>query len=312
MKKINIILLFLTLLQHSFAGVGIKVVVDPKKEKPLTDTVPFVFNEEELMNYNDSLTSLPGYGLYSTWDTENIHYAKFDVASLKDSVKEIVLADPNSCGYVPPRIGNVTSGFGPRKRVFHYGIDLHLLTGDPVVAAFDGKVRITKKSKTYGNVIVIRHNNGIETYYAHLSKINVEVGQNVFAGENIGLGGNTGHSTGSHLHFEVRYLGQPINPTDLISFTDHKLISDTLALSQKTFDYIAEAKKIAAFASKKHSRSKKGKGSKKNYMVKKGSKGTPVVASKAHKKTTSSAKVLPKKNGLKTTAKLHTVQKTKL
>ena len=210
-----------------------------------SDTVPYVLDEDELMDYNDSLISFPAYDLYCGWDTINTHSAKFDIKSLKDSIREIALYDKNSCGYVHPFLGNVTSGFGPRKRRFHYGTDIDLETGDAVGSAFDGKVRIAKKSKSYGNVIVIRHSNGLETYYAHLSKINVEVGQEVFAGQIIGLGGNTGHSHGSHLHFEIRYLGQPINPTDIISFTDHKLICDTLCLSKKTFDYLSEVKKAA-------------------------------------------------------------------
>lgn len=284
--------------QTAFAGVGDKITPSSKEKKSITDTVPYVINEEEMMDYNDSLSSFPAYELYCGWDTANIHSPKFDVSSLKDSVREVVLTDAYSCGYVAPFIGNVTSGFGPRRRIFHYGIDLDLETGDVVGAAFDGKVRIAKKSKSYGNVIVIRHSNGIETYYAHLSKINVEVGQEVYAGENIGLGGNTGRSRGSHLHFEVRYLGQPINPTDVISFTEHKLISDTLCLSKKTFDYVSAAKKIASV--------KGGKGSK-IHVVKKGD-----TLSSIARKYGTSTKSLCQRNKIKTTSTLRLGQKIKL
>ena len=201
------------------------------------DTIPYAVIEEDIEDISDSLTLFPASDLYCDWDTTHIHSPKFNYKIL-DSIRELPLCDENSCGYVHPFLGKVTSSFGPRKKKFHYGIDIDLETGDQVVAAFDGKVRIAKKSSSYGNVIVIRHSNGLETYYAHLSKINVEVDQQVFAGQAIGLGGNTGRSRGSHLHFEVRYLGQPLNPTEMISFEDRRLISDTFCLSKTSFKYI--------------------------------------------------------------------------
>jgi LysM repeat protein len=263
-----------------------------------TDTIPFVIDEDELSDYSDSLSFLPAYDLYCNWDTLHTHSAKFDIAELKDDVKEIVLYNENSCGYVHPISGNVTSGFGPRKKRFHYGADIDLETGDAVSAAFDGKVRIAKISKSYGQIVVIRHNNGLETYYAHLSKINVEVGDEVFAGQTIGLGGNTGKSRGSHLHFEVRYLGHPIDPTEIISFTEHKLVTDTLCVSKKTFNYIEEAKKAAV----KNQSSKS-----KVHVVKKGD----TLYGIARKYKTSQG-VLCKKNGLKTSSTLRVGQRIKI
>ena len=268
-----------------------------------TDTVPYVFDVDEMTDYNDSLVSFPAYDLYCGWDTVNTHSAKFDISTLSDSTREIALYDKNSCGYVHPFSGKVTSQFGPRKKRYHYGVDIDLETGDAVGSAFDGKVRIAKKSKSYGNVIVVRHSNGLETYYAHLSKINVEIGQENYAGEIIGLGGNTGHSHGSHLHFEIRYLGQPINPVDIISFTDHKLICDTLSLSKKTFDYVSEAKKAAA---KNYASSKGNKGAK-VHIVKKGD--TLSAIARRYGTTT---KLLCQKNKIKTTSTLRLGQKLKL
>lgn len=262
------------------------------------DTIPFAIDEEEMMDYNDSLVSFPAYDLYCGWDTVNIHSAKFDVTSLKETTKNILLFDINSCGYVHPFEGKITSSFGPRKRRYHYGVDIDLETGDCVAAAFDGKVRIAKKSKSYGNVIVIRHANGLETYYAHLSKINVEIGQEVYAGEVLGLGGNTGRSRGSHLHFEVRYMGQPIDPSELISFDAHKLLCDTLTISCKTFDYLTAAKKAAA-------KSSKGKG--KIHVVKKGDTLSAIA-----RKYGTTTKVLSKKNGIKPNGTLRLGQKIKI
>ncbi len=299
MKKSFLILLFLasSLIAKSTASLQSFDYVLP------TDTVPYVFDEDEMTDYNDSLVSFPAYDLYCGWDTVNTHSAKFDISTLSDSTREIALYDKNSCGYVHPFLGKVTSNFGPRKKRYHYGVDIDLETGDAVGSAFDGKVRIAKKSKSYGNVIVVRHSNGLETYYAHLSKINVEIGQEVYAGEIIGLGGNTGHSHGSHLHFEIRYLGQPINPVDIISFSDHKLICDTLSLSKKTFDYVTEAKKAAA----KNYASSKGFKKSKVHVVKKGD--TLSAIARRYGTTT---KLLCQKNGIKTTSTLRLGQKLKL
>src|SRR5574343_1124269 len=100
----------------------------------------------------------------------------------------------------------ITSEFGWRKYRPHYGTDIDLEIGDTVVSAFDGMVRIARpKVGGYGNVVIIRHSNGLETVYAHLSKILVEPGQTIKAGELLGLGGNTGRSYGAHLHFDMRY-----------------------------------------------------------------------------------------------------------
>lgn len=114
-----------------------------------------------------------------------------------------------------------TSRFGYRRRFrrMHYGIDLKVQVGDTIRSAFDGKVRIVSfERKGYGNYIVVRHPNGLETVYGHLSKHLIQEGQIVRAGEPIGLGGNTGRSTGPHLHFETRFMGIPINPEEIINF----------------------------------------------------------------------------------------------
>ena len=116
-------------------------------------------------------------------------------------------------------MARVTSKYGPRRRRMHKGIDLKVLKGDTIRSAFDGKVRIKAyERRGYGYYVVIRHPNGLETIYGHLSKILVSENQIVRAGETIGLGGNTGRSTGSHLHFETRFLGQAINPAEIIDF----------------------------------------------------------------------------------------------
>lgn len=122
----------------------------------------------------------------------------------------------------------VTSKYGPRRRRMHKGIDLKVQIGDTIRAAFDGKVRIRNfERRGYGNYLVVRHPNGLETVYGHLSKMLVDVNDIVRAGDPIALGGNTGRSTGSHLHFETRFLGQAINPADIIDFDNSVPHQDT-------------------------------------------------------------------------------------
>ena len=286
-------------------GISFSTAPDP------TDTVPDNFNKQPLLTFSDSLaTEFPASDIYGEFDTENIHYTKFKVESLKDSIKTIVLNDKNGCGYVPPVIGKINCPFGRCRRYFHYGMDIHLLTGDAVCAAFDGKVRIAKRSKSYGNVVVIRHSNGLETYYAHLSKLNVLVGQEVSAGDIIGLGGNTGWSHGSHLHFEVRYLGQPINPADIISFDEHKLVSDTLLLSKKTFSYAAKnyTKGVAKNYNSNVNVANAGKLLTGNVYVVKQGDSLFIIA----RKYGTSVSVLCQKNGLDTNSVLHLGQKLKI
>ncbi len=298
MRNIILINLLFLLLPMAFAGGDRKIIstITSTETICVSDTIPFSIDEEELADYNDSLISLPSDGLYGSWDTLNIHPYRFDI-SLLNGTATIPLCSENSCGYVHPFLGDVTSNFGPRRRRFHYGIDIDLETGDYVGAAFDGKVRIVKNSQSYGNVVVIRHNNGLETFYAHLSKTNVEVGQNVFAGDIVGLGGNTGHSRGSHLHFEVRYMGQPINPNSIISFDEHRLISNALTLNKKTFSYISEAKKLG----------KKSKGKNRFHVVKKGDTLSAIA-----RKYGTTTQVLCKKNRLKRTVTLRNGQKIKI
>ena len=120
--------------------------------------------------------------------------------------------------YRCPNQTKVYSKFGYRHGRRHQGADLPLQTGTPVYAAFDGKVRLAKYYKGYGNLVILRHENGLETFYAHLSKILVSEDDWVSAGSILGLGGSTGRSSGPHLHFETRYRGYAFDPEWLIDF----------------------------------------------------------------------------------------------
>ncbi|MGQ0829379.1 MAG: peptidoglycan DD-metalloendopeptidase family protein [Bacteroidota bacterium] len=179
-----------------------------------------------------SNVSFPAADLYTSWEINNLFPEK-DMLKLKgDTSVTLVLQAEKHGTYVHPFKGPLTSGFGWRDSAQHNGIDIDLNRGDKVVAAFDGMVRIAKRNGGFGNVVIIRHYNGLETVYAHLSKIKVKPGQVITAGALVGLGGSTGHSTGTHLHFEVRFKGVPINPKYLISFKEQKLLCNELTIKK--------------------------------------------------------------------------------
>ena len=181
---------------------------------------------------------MPGYNLYQNFDIVTIHY-RHQGSAARDTI--------DLAGYHHPANYQVTSNYGYRHRRMHRGVDLGYPEGTPVSAAWDGIVRISKGTANtggYGNLVVIRHDNGLETYYAHLSRRLVNPGQMVKAGDIIGLGGNTGRSYGSHLHFEVRYLGNDINPNRLIDFANYKLKYDTLFISGYTVSTPAPTQQV--------------------------------------------------------------------
>lgn len=170
--------------------------------------------------------------LYKSWDNSSTHcYSRADVP---DSL-EIDLR-----GFAMPTTSRkVTSGFGyrPRFRRMHKGIDVKVQTGDTIYAAFDGKVRVVRyERRGYGKYIVLRHENGLETIYAHLSKYLCDVNEEVKAGQPIGLGGNTGRSFGSHLHFETRVMGEAINPAFLFDFANQDVTGDSYMFRKQKSD----------------------------------------------------------------------------
>lgn len=170
------------------------------------------------------------------WDNKNIHAYKYDLTQMPDTVEFLLTHGLADDFYMP--IGNnvrVTSNFGPRGRRHHNGIDLGLRTGEPIRSTFKGRVRIAQYSRSYGYVVVVRHFNGLETLYAHLSKLKVAEGDLVQAGDVIGLGGNTGRSTGAHLHMEVRYKGHPLDPNEMIDFAAGNLRNHTFTVDRSYF-----------------------------------------------------------------------------
>jgi murein DD-endopeptidase MepM/ murein hydrolase activator NlpD len=163
----------------------------------------------------------PADDLYEDWDNTYAHRE----TALPDSFR-IDLRD----FYMPTPSRVITSNFGSRWGRQHKGLDIKVYIGDTIRAAFSGKVRVVRNEgarKGYGKYIVIRHPNGLGTIYGHLSKQLVAENQEVRAGEPIALGGNTGRSTGSHLHFETRLCGVALNPAIMFVFVNQDIVDDS-------------------------------------------------------------------------------------
>ena len=211
---------------------SIRVVIEKDKQAKFAVNTP-IRREIELLDslilqsaIDEEDLLFPADDLYSSWSTDFVHH-----------YKDVVVPDSfqvDCSSYVAPFEGRVTSRFGPRRYRMHKGIDIKVEVGDTIVAAFDGKVRIRSfERKGYGYYLVIRHNNGLETVYGHLSKFIVAENDIVKAGQPIGLGGNTGRSTGSHLHFETRFLGIAINPEEIIDFANYVPHRDVYTFQKK-------------------------------------------------------------------------------
>lgn len=163
---------------------------------------------------NNELIENPGGDLYPDWSNAFVGYNQMPPSEYRIDLRDF---------HMPCDSRVVNSHYGYRRQFgrTHYGTDIKVYVGDTIRAAFSGKVRVVKDQgyrKGYGKYVVIRHPNGLETVYGHMSKHLVQEGQILRAGEPIGLGGNTGRSTGPHLHFETRLVGEKINPENLFSF----------------------------------------------------------------------------------------------
>ena len=187
----------------------------------------------------------PSADLYSDWDNRFAHKATELPETYKINLRGF---------HMPTSSRVITSQFGPRWGRQHKGLDIKVYIGDTIRSAFTGKVRIVRyEAKGYGNYVVIRHNNGLETIYGHLSKHLVRENQVVRAGQPIGLGGNTGRSTGSHLHFETRLCGVALNPALFFDFRNQDVTGDYYVFRRSTMDSesakatIARGQKVSSY-----------------------------------------------------------------
>lgn len=266
---------------------------------------------------DDSITVVPALS-QATYDSTAIYGKHWvvnqtfvypaDAKPVLDS-SGIMLCDTHLDCIVPVE-NFIVGDFGPKEGYFHKGTDINLNTGDPVLAAFNGKVRYAQFNEGgYGNLVIIRHPNGLETYYAHLSKLKVKINQWVDAGDLIGLGGNTGLSYAPHLHFEVRLNDQPIDPARIFDFETFTLHSDCVDLDADLFEAVdGSGSSLNVVTMKKSTQPiKKSTHSSGIYLVKSGDCLSSIARDQ---QTTIDA--LCKKNGLTRTSVLQIGQRLKL
>lgn len=194
----------------------------------LTDSLAFETQYQDHPYVPSDVMFIPAEVMYNCmWDNYNIRY-RSEILPEKTDTLAISLIGPDDNCFVTPFQGKVISGFMTPRRRNHTGTDIKLSKGDTVLCAFDGKVRLARTFSGYGLLVLVRHNNGLETIYSHLSKILVKENQFVNAGDVIGLGGRTGRATTEHLHFESRLFGIPFNSEKYIDFENAELKGDTL------------------------------------------------------------------------------------
>lgn len=214
------------------------------RQAPIDKKLKAIDSVALIRQIKKEMAAYPAFGLYPDWNNTRVH-AFGNTVVVPDTFRI------DMTGFAMPTTNTkITSKFGPRRRRMHNGIDVKVYIGDTIRAAFSGKVRMVKyERRGYGKYVVIRHENGLETIYGHLSKQMVSEDQYVEAGEVIGLGGNTGRSTGSHLHFETRFLGQAINPALLFDFEKQDIVTDTYLFKKGNNRYRRSSSKAGVVAS---------------------------------------------------------------
>ena len=231
--KISIITLAIGLLfsLYSIAQEPLPATINPINETFQVDTLTTDVEELEV----DSLKPTCDETLYKNiWNSTQIKYPANTLPNKNDTVI-ISLFSSGDSPFVMPVKGQILSKFGPRHRRMHTGTDIRLNSGDTVRCAFDGRVRLAKSFRGYGNLVLVRHSNGLETIYAHLKAIKVKVNDTIKAGDLIGLGGRTGRATCNHLHFETRLFGEPFDSNKYIDYETFALRSDKVIYKNKQF-----------------------------------------------------------------------------
>ncbi|MDP5120662.1 MAG: peptidoglycan DD-metalloendopeptidase family protein [Spirosomaceae bacterium] len=206
---------------------------------------------EDYITFDDPSEMVKVASYYSIWDTRTVDPYGIDPKDFEDVIP-IKLYDLNEGRYwnTPLDRTPITSHFGYRRNRWHVGTDIDLETGDPVYSTFDGIVRVAGGHSGWGNTVLVRHYNGLETLYGHLSKILVEPNTLVKAGDKIGLGGNTGRSSGSHLHIEVRYEGNAFDSENIFRYSGAangtEILTQELLLDRSYYNYLRGGKSRVA------------------------------------------------------------------
>lgn len=195
-----------------------------------------VLRDDHTWYYTKNFSKMAESDVFTGHWSENVVNPYNDVKESDLPYRSSICLADSASSFVCPYVTKVYSKFGYRYGRRHQGVDLPLAMGTPVKAAFDGRVRLSAYVSGYGNLIIIRHENGLETFYGHLSKRLVKAGDWISAGQEIGLGGSTGRSSGPHLHFETRYLGFAFDPQRIFDFETGDLRANVLVLRRSHLD----------------------------------------------------------------------------
>ena len=226
MKKSALLLLILAIACTSFAQ-----EMDSIAENQPDTNIQFIQENFEI----------PSYNLYQQdWNHDHVRIKSLASVFGENADIKIILVDNNNPFVAPLRELILSSPYGMRKGSMHTGVDLRASLNDSVFCCFDGVVRMAKSYSGYGNIVVVRHFNGLETAYAHLNVISVKPDQIVNAGDLIGLVGHTGRASGDHLHFETRFLYEHFDPAKMIDFDEEELYSNVLTIKREELRFEVE------------------------------------------------------------------------
>lgn len=216
---------------YSSAQQTLPATIAPINETFEVDTLLAGSEELEV----DSLQSTDATIYKNIWNSTQIKYPVNTLPNKSDTIIISLVSENESPFFLPVR-GKVISKYGYRGRRMHTGTDIKINSGDTIRCAFDGRVRLAKRFNGYGNLVLVRHSNGLETIYAHLKTIEVKINDTIKAGDLIGLGGRTGRATCDHLHFETRLFGEPFDSNKYIDFETASLRSDKIYYKNKQFE----------------------------------------------------------------------------
>lgn len=250
---LSLLLLFACGLAQGQKSAPVALAIEELPRRPL-DTVKTADPETMIITYSNNTFSyyrptlhrrLKGFDAYKfNWDTTSVFsYRNIELGDIPDIVELDLVGDLTE--FHAPMVGKVLSKYGPRRRRNHNGVDVPLKIGEPIYAAFEGKIRYAKyNTGGFGYLVIVRHPNGLETWSAHLSRLNCAVNDYVKAGQVIGYGGSTGRSRGPHLHFEMRFQDQTFDPEFLVDFETGQLKYQTFALQKSFFNIHSRASEI--------------------------------------------------------------------
>jgi murein DD-endopeptidase MepM/ murein hydrolase activator NlpD len=219
-------------------------IVNLSKTKSVISEEPFSINwapTNKVVKISDQIQIdsvwVTAFEYYSKWDSNNVDIYDFEASQIKDDIQLVLYNLEVGENWNMPLVKTISSSnFGPRWGRIHYGVDIGLRMGEAVYTTYDGIVRVKGFDRNgWGNYYLVRHKNGLETLYGHLSKHIMELGDEVKAGDLLGHGGSTGRSTGPHLHYEVRYQGLAFNPTQVFDFQSMQPATRILTITRSLF-----------------------------------------------------------------------------